>query len=531
MAYCPPFTKHPLARTLGDDSAPQVLCVRGVVCDADGKEPVSALIKQTKNYISIMSGEYKNEDSDKVYKRFEVIYGTREAAHTAIRVLKHDFDREFTTENKPTVVSQDRIFQPAYSCYVRFGGYGEFDTSKPALVEEMARVYGDLHSMMNTHFNTPRMGMSHSVFLNFARYDSAFNFVQDANNGKIFLNGQNIIARPQRNLGFIMSLVERLQEDGRCEFSLAQARAFRARKSDMAIDDIAHVLKHVDTHFLYDAKRDIYHFLPLSAPVELATLPKISSIPQARCSKVTAELSFAQILRTATSKATPPRNLHNKTSNVEDKTATINGNPIAENQQEEDTVCNKEDVVDHVNDSDTLLVLEHNKLNVKTENDSDRQLSPLMEFGNEAHDIQEEPACPEPIKDVIDVVWKSQSPELIEDVLSHSTIQGEEECDQDSHTFWDLTHPELCEFFEQAGLPAVGIRHSLFTGNDMWSLIHSENAMENFIAPPPVGLGFHHCLVYNIKMRKAVSDAYGIVLPEHDLRDVLWTPPLYTDML
>lgn len=495
MAYRPTLIKHPLARNVGDDSAPQVLYVRGVICDDDGKESVSTLITSTNDYTSIMSGRYQYHDSDTVFKRFDVIYKTKEAAQTAIRVLRHDFNKDFTANDRPTVVMQERNFQPPYSCYMRFDGYGVFDTTKPALVEAMASVYGELHSIMSTHFNNPRMCKSHSVFVNFAQYDSAFKFVQDANKGKIFLNGQRIIVRPQRNLRFVMSLVESLHEQGQTHISLAQARAFKVDKHDMAIDDIAHVLMHVTTQFQYDPTRDVYHFLPLSEPIQIMTMPE-QPIKQPRSAKTRPDLSFAQIL---------------KTNKFED--GTTNGNPFTENEQEETSSCNEQHEILHVNESDKSRTDMGNELDSKKDELNFKQHKEVLakhsqsnEFENATHDMQE---------------YTKKPPDLVED--PHSDLSMHEQLVH-HNAFWELSHNELCDFFEQADLPAVGIRHSFFNGRDMWSLIHSDNAMQKILAPCPIGLGFQHCLVYNIKMRKAVFEAYGTVIPEHDFRGVLWQP-------
>jgi hypothetical protein len=85
-------------------------------------------------------------------------------------------------------------------------------------------------------------------------------------------------------------------------------------------------------------------------------------------------------------------------------------------------------------------------------------------------------------------------------------------------SLWDCDNTEMISFFTKYSLPIEGLVISDMTGADMKELIYgSDNFLQAFLLPPPVGLGFKHCLVYTVRFRKAVMREFGINLPRVNL--------------
>lgn len=81
-------------------------------------------------------------------------------------------------------------------------------------------------------------------------------------------------------------------------------------------------------------------------------------------------------------------------------------------------------------------------------------------------------------------------------------------------SLWDYNNAEMVAFFAKYSLPTSGLVLSNLCGADMKQLIYTtDNFLQMFLMPPPVGLGFEHCLVYTVRFRNAVMKEFGIELP------------------
>lgn len=549
-----------------------VVCIRAVPCDDNGRDVISPLIRATKNYTCSHDSQYTSRITGHGYKRFDITYTSIVAAKLAVKKLRQDILNLFNEYGRPTVTLLDRIGGAPFSVYVKFSSSGEFDKDRPDVIDDIAKAYGELHPIMHTHFNNSKNGKIHSVFVNFAHFDSAVRFMCDSIDKKVYMHDNLLISKPQRNLAFVMSLVEELHEKYMYQFTLKWAEDFyqkhqKTLKTHDIETDVEYVLFCVRSHFEFDDALHLYYFKPLNHLRSKACLTRSAT-------NVTPTRTFVNVLLTqgyvhggggdgavgvVVDAADDVNDTYGKGDGGMPAYASIEhcsddgvddgfvGGVVDNVVDETFAYMSTEDgAKDGANDGAVDEILAY----VSTEDgaedgavdDAEDGAEDSAEDGPEdgaedGHEDGAEDGAGDGIEDGIEDCAENgaedgmdggndtENTDCIESrendgSFARSHYYSPENCmrqDAFNCAFWDLDRDGLCSFFLDHGLPIIGIQQALFDGADLKSIIFGTNAMQYLIAPTPYGIAFGHCLVYTIKLRNAVMKTYGVCLPEYEL--------------